>query len=245
MHVSRKRIFVVSDKEVLSAALSGALSDLHFLQEQLIDLAYVRAAVLRSKPHLLILEITAWTQAVSNLLWELGEVPALAASRKLVLCTRATGEEKIAALEVGADQFLLKPISVRELRANLDALLRSNTDSVEEQIIVSVGSLVINRTEMSVTVEGNATRLTATEFSIVEFLALREGHMISRQELLENIWPEYETQHGTRLVEVYIYRVRGKIETNPSSPRRLLQFRGKGYTLINPDLDNSSQDKDG
>jgi DNA-binding response OmpR family regulator len=152
-----------------------------------------------------------------------------------ILILTAKGEEidKIVGLEVGADDYMTKPFSMRELLARVRAMFRRTRmvgpESAEEKMI-TIGNLEMDTPRRQATLSGVMLDLTQKEFDLLAFLARNRGLVFSREHLLEKVWG-YEYAGGTRTVDVHIRWLREKIEENPAKPRRLVTVRGVGYKL--------------
>lgn len=158
-----------------------------------------------------------------------------------IIMLSARGEEidKILGLEIGADDYMTKPFSTRELVARIKANLRKNeklgvdTEDIPEGRI-TVGSLSLDPEKFEVVVRGkNVTDLTRREFEVLKYLAQKPGQVISREDLLERVWG-YEYFGDIRTVDVTVRRIREKIEKNTSNPRILITKRGIGYYIAKP-----------
>ena len=163
-----------------------------------------------------------------------------------IIMISARGEEvdKIVGLEIGADDYITKPFSVREVVARIKANLRKaeihNTykeqttierEKIEEKDkIIIIGELVINLDKFEVKVRNKPIDLTLREFEVLKYLALQPGQVITRETLLEKVWG-YEYYGDIRTVDVTIRRIREKIEIDTSSPKLLITKRGIGYYL--------------
>ena len=147
----------------------------------------------------------------------------------LVLSARLQEEQKIAALDAGADDYLTKPFGVGELLARVRAMLRrSQADAV--QPVVTVGELEIDRTRHLVRLRGEPAHLSPLEFRLLERLARRPGQVVTHRQLLADVWgPDQVDQ--LHYLRIYMGHLRGKIETNPAEPRYLLTELGVGYRL--------------
>ncbi|GAB6173525.1 response regulator [Paradesulfitobacterium aromaticivorans] len=147
-----------------------------------------------------------------------------------VIMLTAKGEEidKVLGLELGADDYMTKPFSPRELVARIKARLRrvKSADEVPDQIVH--GELRIDLTRFMVYIKEQETELTPKEFELLRVLATRPGKVYSREELLERIWG-YEYAGDTRTVDVHVRHVRQKIEKDPSNPEYIETLRGIGY----------------
>ena len=152
----------------------------------------------------------------------------------LMLTARNEEVDKIIGLEVGADDYMTKPFSMRELLARIRAMLRRagmaviQPDSVDKKIII--GTLEIDTERHKVTVAQRGLDLSPKEYDLLVFLATNKGLVFSREQLLEKVWG-YDFAGDTRTVDVHIRWLRQKIEIDPSKPEKLVTVRGAGYKL--------------
>jgi DNA-binding response OmpR family regulator len=157
-----------------------------------------------------------------------------ASSTTPVIMLTARGEEtdRVVGLELGADDYVTKPFSPREVVARVRAVLRRTGEqaavSPSTDGIVEHGGLVIDQARREVTVEGTSVKLTRKEFDLLQHLALRPGITLTRTQLLEDVW-DFAWDGDTATVTVHIRRLREKIETDPSDPKRLVTVWGVGY----------------
>jgi DNA-binding response OmpR family regulator len=152
-----------------------------------------------------------------------------------IILLTARGEEidKVVGLELGADDYVTKPFSVRELLARVKAMLRRNQQTTDKQHegLISIGNLLIDFKSLQATVAGADVKLSHKEFEILNYLYDNKNKVISRYDLLENVWG-YEEQITTRTVDNFIARIRQKVEANPSQPKVILTVHGSGYKMI-------------
>lgn len=153
-----------------------------------------------------------------------------------IIMLSARGEEidKILGLEIGADDYMTKPFSPRELLARIKANLRKVETNekiikAKEKNVLDVGNLKLDLEKFEVTVKGKKVEdLTRREFEVLKFLAQSPNQVVSREDLLEKVWG-YEYYGDIRTVDVTIRRIREKIETNAANPQILVTKRGIGY----------------
>lgn len=157
----------------------------------------------------------------------------------IMLTAKDSEIDKIIGLEIGADDYITKPFSPREVIARMKAIFRrynksqESTDEAPSENTISVGDIVINPTEFNVTVRGEETFLTPKEFDLLLYLAKRQGRILSREQLLNAIW-NYDFAGETRIVDVHISHLREKLEEDTKNPKYVKTARGFGYKFEAP-----------
>ncbi|TCK93169.1 two-component system response regulator VicR [Natranaerovirga hydrolytica] len=150
----------------------------------------------------------------------------------IMLTARAEEVDKVLGLELGADDYVTKPFSIRELMARVKANLRrsyvKNGEDNGKKSLLSFGALHIDVDKYEVYKEDQIIELTLREFELLKFLATQKEHIFSREQLLEKVWG-YEYYGDVRTVDVTIRRLREKVEDNPGKPEFILTKRGVGY----------------
>jgi DNA-binding response OmpR family regulator len=153
---------------------------------------------------------------------------ATAAMPIIMVTARGDEADRVAGLDIGADDYLTKPFSPRELAARVRALLRrSATQQPEAASVLRYRSIVLDRERHEVIVDGAAVRLTAKEFLMLAYLIERTGRVVSRDQLLTDVWG-YQYTGGTRTVDVHVRRLREKIPSLEEALETVKQF---GYKL--------------
>lgn len=150
----------------------------------------------------------------------------------IVLSALGEEEDKIRALNLGADDYLTKPFGVGELLARVQAVLRRTTwtDTPNGSARLIMGEIVVDFERHEVTVQGHPIELTPTEYHLLVYLMENAGKVLSHQMILQHVWgPEYGPE--SEYLRVYIGRLRQKIEADPTHPRYLITQRGFGYSF--------------
>jgi DNA-binding response OmpR family regulator len=146
----------------------------------------------------------------------------------IMLTARREETDRVLGLELGADDYLVKPFSPRELIARVRAVLRRTRASREDEALIAVGDVVIDIHRRRVTVGGEAVELTATEFDLLATLARQPGRVFTRSQLLEAIHGEVVESYE-RTVDAHIKNIRRKLEPDPAQPRYVLTVHSVGY----------------
>ncbi|MCW2932044.1 MAG: two-component system response regulator [Actinomycetia bacterium] len=160
------------------------------------------------------------------------EIRAMSAVPILILTAKATEEDRIRGLELGADDYVTKPFSPRELVLRVQAILRRGGPAAAQRGVTSYGggALVIDEPRRTVTVRGTPAQLTPTEWGILVTLATVPGRVYSRFELINKV-RGYEFEGYERTVDSHVKNLRRKIEDDPGGPRMILTVLGGGYQL--------------
>jgi two-component system, OmpR family, KDP operon response regulator KdpE len=224
------RVLVIDDEPEIRRALRTGLAGAEFTVEWAPTGAQGMDLVARWHPDVVILDLT------------LPDIDGIEVCRQLrswssvpiiVLSVRSGDQDKIIALELGADDYLTKPFSMGELIARVRVALRhaahaSGGTGTEAQF--QTGGLVIDFEHRRVTSEQGEVRLTPTEYEVLKYLAINAGKVVTHRTLLRAVWgPEYEDE--AQYLRVFVGQLRRKIEPNPSRPRYLLTEPGIGYRL--------------
>ncbi len=157
----------------------------------------------------------------------------------LMLTARSTEVDRVVGLEMGADDYLTKPFSVRELLARVKALFRrveaftTDAASSEDEVLVA-GDLLINRARREARLSGDVVNLTAKEFDLLLHFASHPGQVFTRSQLLDRVWG-YAHEGYEHTVNTHINRLRSKIEPDPATPRFILTVWGVGYRFPGAD----------
>ena len=148
----------------------------------------------------------------------------------LMLTAKEEEIDKVLGLELGADDYMVKPFSMREFKARVKAILRRAASKPGEGGVLRIADLTVDLGKHQVSVGEASVSLTPKEFDLLAYLASNRGRVFSREHLLERVWG-YDYIGDTRTVDVHIHRLREKLESEPSKPRRLITVRGTGYKI--------------
>jgi len=228
-------ILVVEDEPALRDTLTYNLKKDGFTVESVGDGRTALESARKLKPDLIILDI---------MLPELDGFEVARILRKemtmpiLMLTARDDEIDRVVGLEVGADDYLTKPFSMRELMARVKAQLRrtrliqeelgkagANQDKQEK---LTFGNLVVNLTRREVILDGDPVQFKPQEYELLVFFAEHKGQMLSREFILERVWG-WDFIGDSRTVDVHVRWLRQKIEADPSNPARIITVRGGGY----------------
>jgi two-component system, OmpR family, KDP operon response regulator KdpE len=226
--MSGARILVVDDEPQILRALQLKLRSAGYAVDTAASAGEARIKASMRPPEAIILDVLLPDGRGTDVCRELrswSEVPIL------VLSAVGEEEEKIAALDAGADDYVTKPFSGDELLARLRAALRRTRPSA--QPVIEIGGLRIDLERRNVTMDGREVTLTPTEYDLLRLLAENEGKLMTHPTILREIWgPAYGEE--SNYLHVYVSHLRSKIEPEPARPRYILNQPGVGYRLVDP-----------
>ena len=224
------RILLIEDDEKVARAVSRGLEAERLAVDTICD-GLEGLATARTTPYdLVILDLMlpglSGTELLKRLRQGNTEVPVL------VLTARDAVADKIANFEAGADDYLTKPFAFAELAVRVKALLRRGP--VSRANVIRIADLEIDRVSHQVRREGNNIKLTSKEYSLVEYLALNTGRVVSRSMIVEHVWDQ-SFEGLTNIVDVYVRQLRAKLD-EPYKQRLIHTARGAGYYLSEKEI---------
>ncbi len=187
----------------------------------------------RQRPALFLLDIMVPGGSGLDVCRQLRRNPTLAVVPVIFLTARASEDDRVLGLELGADDYIVKPFAVRELLARVRAVLRRSEAPGEIPPVLKIEEIEIDSGSMQVRVRGELVTTTTTEFRLLDYLARHPGRVFSRDQLLDAVWGDARFV-TPRSVDVYVRRLREKIEAEPETPRFLKTLRGAGYRFDTP-----------
>ena len=228
----KQTIFAVEDDTDISRLVSHHLEAAGYGVRTFAATAGVIAEAEKQAPALFLLDIMVPGGDGLELCRRIRQTSSLAMVPVIFLTAKTSEADRVMGLELGADDYVLKPFSPRELVARVRAVLR-RFERPLASAIVKAGDIEIDSGAMTLTVRGQLTQTTATEFRLLEYLARHPGRVFTRDQVLDAVWRD--THYVTpRSVDVYVRRIREKIEENPDEPRYLRTVRGAGYRFEIP-----------
>jgi len=223
-----KSILVVDDEADLVDLVSYNLKKEGFAVDAAADGEAALTKIRKSRYDLVILDLMLPGIQGMELCRILRNDPKTSALPIVMLTAKGEEVDKILGLEMGADDYLTKPFSPRELIARVKAVLRRSGEKPAAEKILKRGDIEIDREKYTVYIKGKAIKLSATEFKLLLFLAERKGKVFSRDQLLDAVWRD-EAFVEPRTVDVHIRRLRSHIEEDPANPEHIKTMRGIGY----------------
>src|SRR3984893_439503 len=219
------RLFVRAGMELGGYRVSEAASGRDALREmtlQPVDLVILDLALPDSDGSEFLERIRAWSS-----------VPVI------ILSVRAGETEKVKLLELGADDYVVKPFFMSELLARAKVVLRRQSEHKDGETPLKLDRLVIDLAARAVSFDGNRLNLTPKEYRLLQMLAQHPGKVITHQSLLKSVWGEAHVD-DTHYLRILVRKLRQKIEANPNRPKILLTELGVGYRLNDPGVEEHS-----
>ena len=223
-----KKVLIVEDDNDLVRLLKYNLEKEGFKVSYATDGAVALAEARRDPPDLVILDLMLPGLDGLEVCRQLRRIDRFTRTPVLILSARNEEADRVVGLEVGADDYVTKPFSTREVIARVRALLRRNEPAPPQRSKLQRGNLVIDPTAHIVSVEGRPVELSALEFRLLHYMALNPGRVFSREQLLDIVWGN-DRSVTPRSVDVYIRRIREKIEPKPEQPAYVQTVHGVGY----------------
>ena len=231
MIILAKKVLIIEDDKPILDILKFNLAKEGYVTLEALDGERGLELALSENPNLVLLDVMLPLMdgfEVCRKIRERSSVPII------MLTAREEEVDKVLGLELGADDYMTKPFSVRELTARVKANLRRTLidktpePSDNEATVISSGDLTINVERYEVVKNGEVLEITLREFELLKFLATQPEKIFTREKLLENVWG-YEYYGDVRTVDVTVRRLREKIEDDPSMPKYIITKRGVGY----------------
>lgn len=224
-----KKIFIVDDEQSIVTLLTYNMEKAGYETEVAYDGNEAITMAMTNQYDLIILDVMLpgvdGLEVCKTLRQNKVETPIL------ILTAREDEFDKVLGLELGADDYITKPFSPREIVARVKAILRrARRPLPEEYTAIEIGDLTIYPEKYEATLKGQSLSFTRKEFELLAYLTKHKGMVLSRDQLLNEIW-DYDFAGDTRIVDVHISRLRDKIEENSKSPLYIKTVHGLGYKM--------------
>ncbi len=223
-----KKVLLIEDDRVAAELIKESLDGEGYEVAWVSDGASGLAQVRKTPPDLLLLDLMLPKMSGLDICKAIRSDENLNRLPILMLTARGDEMDRVVGLEIGADDYVTKPFSPRELAARVKALLRRSEPPAEGEKTIEVGKLKVDPVAYRVTRAGKVITLSTLEFRLLHYLAARPNRVFTRDQLLDAVWGS-DRFVTPRSIDVYMRRLREKIENDPENPAYLKTMRGAGY----------------
>ncbi len=225
----KKSILIIEDDPGIRLSLQDEFESLGFVVTVSGDGSSGLKLIKEKSPDLVILDLMLpmlnGYQVCSALRSEGNNVPII------ILTVKDQEIDKVMGLELGADDYVTKPFSLRELTARVNALMRRSSVNKNDITTFKIGDTEFDISKYEAWKKGKAVEYTPLEFQMLQLLYSKKGNVVTRIEFLENVWADINTVVTERTVDSHIANIRKKLENNPLEPEYIISIRGVGYKL--------------
>ena len=225
-----KRVLIIEDDRDIVELVRYNLANEGFQVNAAFDGTSGLSSLKKTPPDLLLLDLMLPKMSGLDICREIRKDESLNRLPVLMLTARGDEADRVVGLEMGADDYVTKPFSPRELIARVKALLRRAEPPVDAPRVIEIGRLAIDPASYRVSHSGKPVPLSTLEFRLLYFLAGHPNRFFTREQLLSSLW-EHGHDLNERIVDVYMRRVRLKVEAEPENPVHLKTVRGLGYVF--------------
>jgi DNA-binding response OmpR family regulator len=227
----KSRVLIVEDETSIAEPLAAHLAREGFVPEVAGTLASARSAFEQGEPDVILLDVMLPDGDGRDFCREVrrsSDVPIV------MLTARGEEVDRIVGLELGADDYVVKPFSARELSARIRAIQRRGRSTSARRAPISIGDITLDPSSREVSKGGVPIELAAKEFDLLAVLMSRAGQVIPREEIMDEVWDPHWFG-PTKTLDVHISWLRKKIEDEPSNPRYITTIRGVGFRFVAPE----------
>jgi two-component system response regulator RegX3 len=231
------RVLIVEDESSIAVPLERHLAREGFEPTTTASLAEAREAFARGGPEVVLLDVMLPDGDGRDLCREIR-----AGSDAIIVMLTARGEEvdRIVGLELGADDYVVKPFSAGELVARIRAIQRRGSTAASRRRPITIGDLSLDPASREVTKTGEVVDLAAKEFDLLHLLMSRAGEVVGREEIMDRVWDPHWFG-PTKTLDVHISWLRKKLEDDPAAPRYISTVRGVGFRFASPNVADGSR----
>ncbi|SJZ35966.1 response regulator transcription factor [Garciella nitratireducens] len=229
--MAKEKILIIEDEQHIQELLTYNLQQREYKVVNLLDGTRAIETIEREKPDLILLDIMLPGKDGIEICKELKRKRESENIPIIMLTARGEEFDKVLGLEIGADDYITKPFSIKELIARVRAILRRmSSKTTYPKTILQIGDIIIDNERYEVFKNNKRIELTLKEFELLKLLAENKGKVLTREFLLNKIWG-YEYGGETRTVDVHIRHLRKKLEDDDKEPRYIETIRGVGYRI--------------
>lgn len=228
--MAKEKILIIEDEQHIQELLTYNLQQREYKVVNLLDGTRAIETIEREKPDLILLDIMLPGKDGIEICKELKRKRETENIPIIMLTARGEEFDKVLGLEIGADDYITKPFSVKELIARIRAILRRTSKAAYSNTFLQIGDIIIDNEKYEVMKNNKRIELTLKEFELLKLLAENKGKVLTRNFLLDKIWG-YEYSGETRTVDVHIRHLRKKLEEDDKEPKYIETIRGVGYRI--------------
>ncbi|NLZ88940.1 MAG: response regulator transcription factor [Clostridiales bacterium] len=221
-------IWTVEDEEAISVLIRDIIRSMGHEEVHCWDANELEKQMKHSLPDLLLLDLMLRGTSGFSILQEWKRNPTTRHIPVIILSARSTETDKVRGLDLGAEDYVTKPFSIRELKARINTALRRITPAAQR---IELGGLVLEPDNRALYVDGESVALTQQEYELMLYLARHAGNLVTRKELLREVWGFEADTEASRTVDYHIRSLRKKLGDDAANPRFIETVHGSGYRL--------------
>jgi two-component system alkaline phosphatase synthesis response regulator PhoP len=221
-------IWTVEDEEAISVLIRDIIRSMGHEEVHCWDANELEKQMKHSLPDLLLLDLMLRGTSGFSILQEWKRNPTTRHIPVIILSARSTETDKVRGLDLGAEDYVTKPFSIRELKARINTALRRITPAAQR---IELGGLVLEPDNRALYVDGESVALTQQEYELMLYLVRHAGNLVTRKELLREVWGFEADTEASRTVDYHIRSLRKKLGDDAANPRFIETVHGSGYRL--------------
>lgn len=221
-------IWTVEDEEAISVLIRDIIRSMGHEEVHCWDANELEKQMKHSLPDLLLLDLMLRGTSGFSILQEWKRNPVTRHIPVIILSARSTETDKVRGLDLGAEDYVTKPFSIRELKARINTALRRITPAAQR---IELGGLVLEPDNRALYVDGESVALTQQEYELMLYLTRHAGNLVTRKELLREVWGFEADTEASRTVDYHIRSLRKKLGDDAANPRFIETVHGSGYRL--------------
>lgn len=222
-------IWTVEDEETISILIQKVIASMGYESRHFSDAAEMEKAMKKGLPDLMLLDLMLRGKNGYQILTDWKQDTKTSRIPVIILSARSTETDKVKGLDMGAEDYITKPFSIQELKARINTALRRVSPAAQK---LTLGSMVIEPDQRQLTLDGRGVTLTGQEFELLLFLARNAGKLVTRAQLLQEVWGYQADTDATRTVDSHIRSLRKKLGDDAMNPRYIETVYGGGYRLL-------------